>query len=111
MVEWWSKAHELIMEEELTVEKISQAVYQSNCKLRNGFEMIIKTCRERDIPLLIFSAGLGDIIEQVLLQCPCCHIDVQGKDSKWCSIYSNLMINPKKKAKQNWTMLKYRFKI
>ena len=33
-----------------------------------NFFMIIESCKENKIPLLVFSAGLGDIIREIMLQ-------------------------------------------
>ncbi|GJW73398.1 7-methylguanosine phosphate-specific 5'-nucleotidase A [Tanacetum coccineum] len=52
MEEWWGKTHGLLIEGGLTYDAIRNSVATG----------------ERDIPVLIFSAGLADIIEEVLRQ-------------------------------------------
>ncbi|KHN06641.1 Cytosolic 5'-nucleotidase III [Glycine soja] len=59
MEEWWGKTQGLLVEGGLTYDSIRQSVGNANIPFREG---------ERDAPVLIFSAGLADIIEEVLRQ-------------------------------------------
>ncbi|KAL5139261.1 7-methylguanosine phosphate-specific 5'-nucleotidase [Glycine soja] len=80
MEEWWGKAHGLLVEGGLTYDSIRQSVANANIAFREGvcelFEFLevdfpsFYNCnfQERDAPVLIFSAGLADIIEEVLRQ-------------------------------------------
>ncbi|KAJ9553807.1 hypothetical protein OSB04_017852 [Centaurea solstitialis] len=60
MEEWWGKTHGLLIEGGLTYDAIRSSVASGVIAFREGVE--------RDIPVLIFSAGLADIIEEVLRQ-------------------------------------------
>ena len=64
MIQWWNEAHELIMKEHLTLDVIRIAVAGSVVRLRDGCSSIMNICRDKNIPALVFSAGLGDIIVQ-----------------------------------------------
>ncbi|XP_021808293.1 cytosolic 5'-nucleotidase 3A-like [Prunus avium] len=64
MEEWWTKTHGLLIEGGLTYDGIRQSVIYSTIAVVELFEFL----EERDIPVLIFSAGLADIIEDVLRQ-------------------------------------------
>ncbi|WAR10473.1 5NT3A-like protein [Mya arenaria] len=55
MVEWWTKAHALLEKYPLSKEMLHSMVAKSTAKLS-------------DIPLLVFSAGVGDIIREVIAQ-------------------------------------------
>lgn len=68
MVEWWGKTHALLIEGGLTYESIKQSVANANIAFREGVSELFEFLEERDIPVLIFSAGLADIIEEVLRQ-------------------------------------------
>ncbi|CAH3027496.1 unnamed protein product [Porites evermanni] len=98
MIEWWTKAHELITElglkkdditqvvedspialrwtkgNELIIElKIKQAqipeiVKDAHIALRDGVEWLFVKLHEKHVPLLIISGGLGDIIKEVIDQ-------------------------------------------
>ncbi|XP_007213498.2 cytosolic 5'-nucleotidase 3 isoform X3 [Prunus persica] len=68
MEEWWTKTHGLLIEGGLTYDGIRQSVADSTIAFREGVVELFEFLEERDIPILIFSAGLADIIEEVLRQ-------------------------------------------
>ncbi|XP_076908953.1 uncharacterized protein LOC143566050 [Bidens hawaiensis] len=68
MVEWWGKTHGLLIEGGLTYEAIRNSVANAVIAFREGVVELFEFLEERDIPVLIFSAGLADIIEEVLRQ-------------------------------------------
>ncbi|CAN0910615.1 Cytosolic 5'-nucleotidase 3 [Linum grandiflorum] len=68
MEEWWGKTHNLLIEGGLTYDAIKQSVAASGIAFREGVADLFEYLEERDIPVLIFSAGLADIIEEVLRQ-------------------------------------------
>ncbi|BBG96894.1 hypothetical protein Prudu_005846 [Prunus dulcis] len=64
----WTKTHGLLIEGGLTYDGIRQSVADSTIAFREGVVELFEFLEERDIPILIFSAGLADIIEEVLRQ-------------------------------------------
>ncbi|XP_043817173.1 7-methylguanosine phosphate-specific 5'-nucleotidase A isoform X2 [Manihot esculenta] len=68
MKEWWGKTHNLLIEGGLTCDAIRESVANSAIAFRDGVVELFQFLEERDIPVLIFSAGLADIIEEVLRQ-------------------------------------------
>lgn len=68
MEEWWGKTHALLIEGGLTYNAIKESVANSTIAFRDGVTELFDFLEERDIPVLIFSAGLADIIEEVLRQ-------------------------------------------
>ncbi|CAJ1976597.1 unnamed protein product [Sphenostylis stenocarpa] len=68
MEEWWGKTHALLVEGGLTYESIRQSVANANIAFREGVSELFEFLEARDIPVLIFSAGLADTIEEVLRQ-------------------------------------------
>uniref|UniRef100_A0A0D9ZB41 5'-nucleotidase n=1 Tax=Oryza glumipatula TaxID=40148 RepID=A0A0D9ZB41_9ORYZ len=68
MEEWWEKTHALLIEGGLTYEAIRQSVADAKITFRDGVVMLFEFLEERDIPVLVFSAGLADIIEEVFRQ-------------------------------------------
>jgi 5'-nucleotidase len=61
MVEWWSKAHDLIIQQGMTREDLAKMVQENSVHFRPGLQEMIATCRDRQIPLLVFSAGIKGI--------------------------------------------------
>ncbi|KAJ0725465.1 putative 5'-nucleotidase [Helianthus annuus] len=68
MEEWWGKTHGLLIEGGLTYDAIRNSVSSALIAFREGVVELFEYLEERDIPVLIFSAGLADIIEEVLRQ-------------------------------------------
>ncbi|XP_022957072.1 7-methylguanosine phosphate-specific 5'-nucleotidase A [Cucurbita moschata] len=68
MEEWWGKSHSLLIEGGLTFDAIKQSVASATIAFREGVVELFELLEERDVPVLIFSAGLADIIEEVLRQ-------------------------------------------
>ncbi|XP_052234726.1 7-methylguanosine phosphate-specific 5'-nucleotidase A-like isoform X3 [Dreissena polymorpha] len=68
MVEWWTKAHELLMKYPLSKAMLHNMVANSSARLRDGCIRFFDSLHSNDIPLLIFSAGVGDVIQEVIAQ-------------------------------------------
>ncbi|KAG6619588.1 CAMK/CAMKL/AMPK protein kinase [Phytophthora cinnamomi] len=66
MIEWWTKTHELMIEHGVTKNAIKKAVEESDITLREGFMEIFELLARENVPTLIFSAGLYDVIHAVL---------------------------------------------
>jgi 5'-nucleotidase len=63
MIDWWHKAHCLIIETNLNQSMIRDLVNQSKMELKKGVQQFITELLRSETPILIFSAGLGDVIE------------------------------------------------
>ncbi|XP_059686136.1 7-methylguanosine phosphate-specific 5'-nucleotidase [Gavia stellata] len=68
MVEWWTRAHELLSQQKIQKGDIAQIVRESDVMLRDGFNELFDQLHKYNIPLFIFSAGVGDILEEVIRQ-------------------------------------------
>ncbi|CAI7839265.1 unnamed protein product [Closterium sp. NIES-53] len=68
MVEWWTAAHELLLESGITRADVTQSVAAANTAFRDGFCDMLALLEAQGVPLLIFSAGLADVIEELLHQ-------------------------------------------
>ncbi|XP_030630856.1 cytosolic 5'-nucleotidase 3-like [Chanos chanos] len=66
MVEWWTCAHDLLVKQKIKKDELAQAVRESDAMLREGYDVFFHTLKQHLIPLLIFSAGVGDILEEVI---------------------------------------------
>ncbi|CAO3610363.1 unnamed protein product [Cunninghamella blakesleeana] len=66
MIQWWTKAHENMVKQNLTRQDIVNMVEQVSIELRSGVDKVFEKCRDLDVPFLVFSAGIGNIIEQIL---------------------------------------------
>lgn len=83
MVEWWTKAHGLLVQQAIKKDLLAIVVQESEAKLRDGYRLFFNHLHEHSIPLLIFSAGIGDILEEVIRQAGVFHSNVK--------VFSNYM--------------------
>ncbi|KAJ8354262.1 hypothetical protein SKAU_G00218290, partial [Synaphobranchus kaupii] len=82
MVEWYFKSHTLLVEQRLQKEKLPEVVRESDASLRydllrEGYEQFFDRLQEHNVPVFIFSAGLGDILEEIIRQAGVYHPNVK----------------------------------
>jgi len=68
MMEWYEQGHDLLLREGVAKHHIQAAVAQANLALREGVCPIIHTLQAAQVPLLIFSAGIANVIDEVMRQ-------------------------------------------
>ncbi|XP_047015644.1 7-methylguanosine phosphate-specific 5'-nucleotidase isoform X3 [Ictalurus punctatus] len=83
MEEWWTRAHDLLIKEQIRKDQLVQAVRDSGAMLREGYKSFFDVLRWNSVPLLIFSAGVGDILEEVITEHGVFHPNVR--------VFSNYM--------------------
>uniref|UniRef100_A0A8B9FGQ2 5'-nucleotidase n=1 Tax=Amazona collaria TaxID=241587 RepID=A0A8B9FGQ2_9PSIT len=83
MVEWWSRVHELLTQQNIRKGDIAQIVRESGVMLRDGFKELFDQLHKYSVPLFIFSAGIGDILEEIIRQANVFHSNI--------SVVSNYM--------------------
>jgi len=66
MEEWWSKHYQLFIDFGLTKDILINSTKKSETELRQGSLELFDILKEKEIPLLIFSAGLGDLVKLFL---------------------------------------------
>ncbi|XP_029445639.1 cytosolic 5'-nucleotidase 3A isoform X2 [Rhinatrema bivittatum] len=77
MVEWYTKSHTLLVEQRLQKDKFAEIVRESDVILKEGYEIFFDKLNEHNIPVFIFSAGIGDILEEVVRQSSVYHSNVK----------------------------------
>ncbi|XP_033025505.1 7-methylguanosine phosphate-specific 5'-nucleotidase isoform X2 [Lacerta agilis] len=68
MIEWWTKAHDLLAQQKIKKIDIAQVVKESDVMLRDGFNILFDQLYQNKVPLFIFSAGVGDVLEEIIRQ-------------------------------------------
>ncbi|KAI5058683.1 hypothetical protein GOP47_0026853 [Adiantum capillus-veneris] len=68
MEEWWEKTHCLLVEGGLSRQAIVESVARAKIEFRDGVNFLLQFLQDNSVPVLIFSAGLSDIIEEVMHQ-------------------------------------------
>ncbi|KAG8237157.1 hypothetical protein J437_LFUL011206 [Ladona fulva] len=66
MIEWYKEAEKLLQGCHLTPEDIVEAVNETHTILRDGTEKMFETLEAAGIPVLVLSAGVGDVVAAVL---------------------------------------------
>lgn len=65
MTEWFTKSAGCIISEGVSKETVKNAADTSKVKLRGKFDVFAETLKKEEVPLLVFSAGVGQVIERV----------------------------------------------
>lgn len=66
MKDWWRSSEKLYIGIPCTEEMITQAVVESNVHLRTGSCKAFVRLKEAKVPILVFSAGLGNVVTAIL---------------------------------------------
>ena len=66
MDEWWKAHINLFYEYGLREEAIKNAILDRNLKYRDGSKEFLRKMNEMNIPVIIISAGIGNVIEEFL---------------------------------------------
>ena len=66
MEEWWNQAHANLIEHKVSKTLLEKCMepQKATILLRQGCREVIDLLEQNDVPLLIFSAGIGDVIEE-----------------------------------------------
>ena len=71
IVEWYDKCMDLYYQYGLTIEKLKDSIDNSQLILRKGAKDFLFKLYENHIPVIILSAGIGNVIEQCLKKEEC----------------------------------------
>lgn len=66
MEKWYHECMDLYYEYGLTKEKLEKSIEKSNMLFRKSAIKFLKDMADKDIPVIILSAGIGNVIEKVL---------------------------------------------
>ncbi|XP_051894619.1 cytosolic 5'-nucleotidase 3A-like [Pristis pectinata] len=68
MIEWWTKTHDLLVQQKIQKNKLAEIVRESDAVLREGYKIFFDKLHKNKIPVFIFSAGVGDVLEEIIRQ-------------------------------------------
>jgi HAD superfamily hydrolase (TIGR01544 family) len=68
MAKWWERAHSIITKYGLKDKDIGRVLdeYKSQIYIRQGIRDLFKYCKENDIPIVIVSAGITNVVCEIL---------------------------------------------
>ncbi|CCG82912.1 protein of unknown function [Taphrina deformans PYCC 5710] len=65
MIEWWSAAHQAMIDEKIKKSQIHAQAEAANMQFRSGLTELLDYTHTKKIPFLVFSAGIADVIEEL----------------------------------------------
>ncbi|KAF8357898.1 hypothetical protein PRIPAC_92893 [Pristionchus pacificus] len=68
MEAWWRESNQVIADQGISRSELSDIVKETKIQLREGAAEFMVRLEQQEIPILIFSAGIGDVISLVLEQ-------------------------------------------
>jgi len=66
MVKWWQEANDNLIDQKMPYIQLEEIVSIANTELREGVKDLLFKLEKEGIPVLIFSAGLGDVLNCML---------------------------------------------
>ena len=66
MIEWYKVANKCLAESGVQRSWLPRMVAESNCELRDGTETLLRSLDTASVPVLVMSAGVGDLIMEIL---------------------------------------------
>jgi len=66
MFKWWSEHMQLMVDYKMTRDVVLQVIKDGKVVCRNGTKEFLDTLAQKNIPVLILSAGLGNIVDEYL---------------------------------------------
>lgn len=76
MEEWYYSSLALYYKYNLTLEQLNKSIDSSNLCFRNGAKHFLKYMHELDVPVIILSAGIGNVIERFLKNNECLYDNI-----------------------------------
>lgn len=66
--DWWKKHFEILIEYGITKRIFLEIVEKGRVILRKGVKKFFEFCKDKNIPIVIISSGLGDFIPEMLMK-------------------------------------------
>jgi len=66
MIQWYKEANGLLSESGVNRSWFPKMVAQSNCELRDHTNLLLNRLNQANVPVLVLSAGLGDLISEIM---------------------------------------------
>lgn len=90
MEEWWTRTHSLIEDAGMKRLDVETCVRRGEFAFRDGIVKFFEALHDSEVPTLILSAGVADVVEEVLKQ----HLPGAAK-SRFISVISNRLVYDK----------------
>lgn len=108
MIEWYQKSMDLLYKYQLTYSNLQKTLQKETLKFRKGARKFLQRLSQQNIPVIIVSAGIGNIIEEFLKKYECYYNNIyiisnfiQFKDNKMQKFKGSLFHSMNKKMEGN----------
>lgn len=71
MVEWYQKSMDILYKYHVTYSNLMKALQKNKLEFRRGAKEFFKKAQQKNIPIIILSAGIGNVIEEFLKKQEC----------------------------------------
>ena len=75
--QWYTGANMALAESQVQEAWFPRMVQQSNCELRDSTQLLMSKSRDQKVPFVILSAGVGDLIKEILTHFDVLHDNVR----------------------------------
>jgi len=66
MLQWYDQGHELLLKCDMLKKDFALMVQENPTEFREGTSQLLNDLNQKNVPVLVFSAGVGDIIDEAL---------------------------------------------
>uniref|UniRef100_A0A6B2LC94 5'-nucleotidase n=1 Tax=Arcella intermedia TaxID=1963864 RepID=A0A6B2LC94_9EUKA len=67
IVEWYQKANQQLVKEKIPLKLFDEMISKANLAFREGVHSFLESTSKNSVPVLVFSAGIGDLIERIFV--------------------------------------------
>lgn len=71
MIEWYQKSMDILYKYQLTYSNLRRALQKNKMELREGAKEFLRNLHQNNVPVIILSAGIGNVIEEFLKKQGC----------------------------------------
>lgn len=76
MEQWYQKSMDILYQYQMTYSKLQKALQQETMHFRKGAKEFLDKLQQEKVPVIILSAGIGNVIEEFLKKQECYHNNI-----------------------------------
>ena len=76
MEQWYQESMDILYQYQLTYSKLQKALQKENMQFRKGAKEFLDKLQQEKVPVIILSAGIGNVIEEFLKKYQCYHDNI-----------------------------------
>lgn len=111
MVEWYEKSMDILYKYQLTYSKLLKALQKGRLEFRKGAKEFLDKLHQKNIPVIILSAGIGNVIEEFLKSNQCYYDNIyiisnfiEFKEDKMQKFTATMIHSMNKRIEENLSL-------